>query len=101
MVKKPAKIHIGSLRYFHVLDFPRSKAAACGSESIVLRYAKRANPAANIRATHATVALSPPASIPMTNPQMVAKFTNVNPPESHFIWVELDSDSAPASVPVR
>ena len=87
MTKKPAKIHIGSLRYFDILDLSRSKASDCGSgsESVVLRYAKRANPAAIIRAANATGVLSPPVSIPMSNPQTVAKFTNVNPPESHFI----------------
>src|SRR5205085_11990371 len=96
MAKKPAKIQIGSLRYFDNLDLSVAKASTCGSESVVLRYAKRAKPAANIRVAQATVALSPPATIPMINPQTVAKFTNVNPPESHFISLDLELDSAPA-----
>src|ERR1700731_1611661 len=96
LAKKPAKIHIGSLRYFDVVDLSRSKASAGGSESVVLRYAKRANPAANIRAANATAVLNPPVNIPMSNPQTVAKFTNVNPPESHFIELDLDLGSAPA-----
>ena len=85
MANKPAKIQIGRLRYFDVLDLSRSRASACVFGSVVLRYAKRANPTANMRAANATAVLNPPVSIPINNPQMVAKFTNVSPPESHFI----------------
>src|SRR5260370_34965538 len=92
MMKKPAKIQIGRLRYFDVLDLSGSKASVCDFGSVVLRYAKKANPAANIRAANATAVLNPPVSIPTNNPQMVTKFTNVSPPESHFIESDLDWD---------
>src|SRR6266705_4749943 len=82
MEKTPAKIQIGTLRYFDIFEFARS---GSGSGSVVLRYAKRANAAANIRAANATGVLNPPVSIPISSPQIVAKFTKVNPPASHFI----------------
>src|SRR5439155_12903939 len=106
MVKKPARIQIGNLRYFAVFGLSPSKASVLGAGSVVLRYARRAIPAANIRAIQATIVLNPPKIIPMSNPQTVAKFTNINPPESHFIESDLDLrlhlelGSATALVPV-
>ena len=84
-----------------LLDLSGFGVSACDFGSVVLRYAKRANPSANIRAANATAVLNPPVSIPINNPQMVAKFTNVNPPESHFIQLDLELDSARELVPVR
>jgi len=93
MAKKPAKIQIGRLRYFDAFDVSRSKASASDFGSLVLRYAKRANAAAKIRVANATGVLNPPVSIPINSPLTVAKFTKVNPPESHFISLDLDSAS--------
>src|SRR5438132_13433077 len=101
MVKKPAKIQIGRLRYFDGFDSSRSPGSADGFGSVVLRYAKRANAAANIRAANATGVLKPPVSIPISNPQMVAKFTKVNPLPSHFICWGLDSSPGSASAPLQ
>src|SRR5437016_14446115 len=93
MVKKPAKIQKGRLRYSDASDLSRSKALVCDFGSDVLKYAKRANAAAKIRAANATGVLNPPVSIPINSPLIVAKFTKVKPPESHFISLDLDSAS--------
>src|SRR2546427_9751486 len=61
MVKKPAKIQIGRLRYFDASDLSRSKALVCDFGSDVLRYAKRANAAPNEIPIHATAGGTPPA----------------------------------------
>src|SRR2546423_5932792 len=99
MVKKPAKIQIGSLRYLRKGD--SSGAAARASRSAVLKYANRAKPAPNMRALQATTGPNPPTSIPMSNPQTVARFTNVNPPESHFMELDWELDSRPALAVLR
>src|SRR5207253_1038647 len=44
-------------------------------------------------AENATGVLNPPVSIPINSPLIVAKFTKVKPPESHFISLDLDSAS--------
>ena len=92
MVKKPARIQIGRLRYFDAFDFSPAKASGCDLGSLVLRYAESPKAAAKTRADNATGVLNPPVTIPISNPQLVAKFTKVNPPESHFISLDLDLD---------
>src|SRR6267378_1398681 len=84
----PARIQIGSLRYFDPGDCSSAEEAVTGS--VVLRYARTANSAAKTSATNATDGLKPPKSIPINKPKIVAKFTNVNPAERAFIRLRSD-----------
>src|SRR3984893_4713706 len=118
MAKHVAKIHVQKFRYLQIaVDAEGKLPARCSRRcarlesfatgsaeskmsivvlgSDVLRYAKIAATAPNVRDATATDRAKPFVTIPRIRPQTVEKLTKVTPAESHFIGTARRAKATP------